>query len=161
MAVLEVALPSGWKMDNLETLMYNMDDRSKRIKKIETTKADTNIVFYFDTIKNNQVCVKVPAQRTTRIANSKSVAIKMYDYYNKIETSRLFYEPPQMKSCEICERSDCDRSCGKGEFEENNEISDNQFLKDASGGSVPLIKLNCLLTLILFIKIVFKSEFRI
>ena len=47
MAVLEVVLPSGWKMDNLESLMYNMDDSSKRIKKIETNKADTNVIFYF------------------------------------------------------------------------------------------------------------------
>lgn len=60
MAVLEVLLPSGWKMDNLETLMYNMDDPSKRIKKIESTKADTNVIFYFDTIKNDENCVKIP-----------------------------------------------------------------------------------------------------
>ena len=69
------------------------------------------------------------AQRTARIANSKRAAIKLYDYYNKVETSRLFYEVPSLKSCDICERGDCDASCGKGEFEESNEISDNQFFK--------------------------------
>lgn len=62
MAVLEVELPSGWRMDSLETLMYNMDDPSKRIKKIESNKADTNIIFYFDTIKNDETCVRVPGE---------------------------------------------------------------------------------------------------
>lgn len=60
MAVLEVNLPTGWRMDNLESLMYNIDDPAKRIKKIESNKQDTNIVFYFDTIKNDETCVKVP-----------------------------------------------------------------------------------------------------
>lgn len=62
MAIMEVLLPTGWKMDNLESLMYNMEDPAKRIKKIETTKSDTNIVFYFDTIRNDQTCVRVPGK---------------------------------------------------------------------------------------------------
>lgn len=62
MAVLDVNLPTGWRMDNIESLMYNMEDASKRIKKIESSKADTNVVFYFDTIQNDEVCVKVPGK---------------------------------------------------------------------------------------------------
>jgi len=158
MAVLEVLLPSGWKMDNLESLMDNMDDTSKRIKKIESTKADTNIVFYFDTVKNDETCVKVPAQRTARIANNKPVAIKMYDYYNKVETSRLFYEPPKSNMCEICERSDCDISCGKGSFEESNEIS-NEYLKDPSSQACPLISSNIFLMFILILFILKKESY--
>ena len=86
------------------------------------------------------------AQRTARVSNSKPAHLKLYDYYNRVETSRLFYEPPQLKSCDICEKSDCDVSCGKGDFLEN-EISD--MLKDASGGSMPLRLSCCLLSVIL------------
>lgn len=99
------------------------------------------------------------AQRTSRVANNKPVAIKLYDYYNKVETSRLFYEPPKLNACDICERSDCDTSCGKGDFEESNEIS-NEYLKDPSSkASVPVSKLNFnLFIMFILILFIFKKE---
>ncbi|KAK4337227.1 hypothetical protein RND71_043733 [Anisodus tanguticus] len=146
MAILEIDLPSGYKVD-YENLMYNLEDSNKKIKKIETSRADTNVIFYFDSIKNDNTCVDVPAGRINRVANSKPRAIKLYDYYNKVETSRIFYEPPSLKTCDICEKGDCDVSCGRGFYVENNEIS-NDFLKDSANQSNIVILLELIMVLV-------------
>lgn len=82
----------------------------------------------------------------------------MYDYYNRVETSRYFYEPPKLSACDICEKSDCDQSCGKGDYEESNEIS-NEYLKDAPNRSaVPLIRIDLIIVFIVTTLFIIKKE---
>lgn len=64
------------------------------------------------------MCVTVPAHRNYKVANHKAVPVTVYDYYNRIQTARMFYEPTLARSCDICDGDECSESCntvtGKG-----------------------------------------------
>jgi len=55
----------------------------------------------------DELCLTVPAHRTTKVANYKSVPVTVYDYYNRLESARMMYEPRQSQICEICTDDDC------------------------------------------------------
>lgn len=94
MAVMEVDLPSGYSadVDALPSIA-----RAKEVKRIDTANGDTNVVIYFDRITRNEVCVTVPAHRTFKVANHKPVPVTLYDYYDRSQTARVFYEPMQSR----------------------------------------------------------------
>ncbi|CAG2101908.1 unnamed protein product [Medioppia subpectinata] len=81
MAVMDVELPSGYVAD-VESL-----PKDNQIKRIDTTKGDTNVIVYFDKITKDEICLTIPAHRVHRVADNKAVPITVYDYYNRQQTS--------------------------------------------------------------------------
>ena len=62
-------------------------------------------------ITRDELCLTVPAHRNYRVANHKPVPVTVYDYYNREQSARLFYEPYRAKTCDICEGDECGPSC--------------------------------------------------
>ncbi|RWS07950.1 CD109 antigen-like protein, partial [Dinothrombium tinctorium] len=105
MAVMEVELPSGFTAD--VDAIQSIRSQAKGVKRVESTNDDTNVVIYFDRVTRDELCLTVPAHRNYKIANNKAVPVTLYDYYNRAQFARLFYEPLPSKTCDICEKEDC------------------------------------------------------
>ncbi|KAL3260062.1 hypothetical protein MRX96_016533 [Rhipicephalus microplus] len=108
MAVMEVALPSGYLFD-FDTL--SSIHRTKEVRRVESQDADTNVVIYFDRIGKEELCVTVPAHREHKVANQKPVPVKVYDYYNLARSARMFYSPHKATLCDICDGVECGNDC--------------------------------------------------
>ena len=131
MAVMEVALPSGYTAD-VDALPSVT--RAKEVKRIDTSDGDTNVIIYMDRVSSSsshtpfitfnlfaslslpqitrdELCVTVPAHRNYKVANHKPVPVTVYDYYNRVQSARMFYEPILAKSCDICDGDECGDSC--------------------------------------------------
>lgn len=108
MAVMEVALPSGYLFD-FDTL--SSIHRTKEVRRVESQDADTNVVIYFDRIGREELCVTVPAHREHKVANQKPVPVKVYDYYNLARSARMFYSPHKATLCDICDGAECGNDC--------------------------------------------------
>jgi len=108
MAVMEVELPSGYlaDVDALPSIT-----RAKVVKRIDTANADSTVVIYFDRMTRNEVCLTVPAHRVYKVANHKPVPVTLYDYYDRSQAHRVFYEPLRARTCDICEGDDCTEGC--------------------------------------------------
>jgi len=124
MAVMEVALPSGYTadVDSLPAVT-----RAKEVKRIDTSDGDTNVIIYMDRITRDELCLTVPAHRNYKVANHKPVPVTVYDYYNRQQSARMFYEPTLARTCDICEGDECGSSCnsltsGGGKGREKEEL---------------------------------------
>lgn len=108
MAVMEVALPSGFTvdLDSLPSLQI-----SQNVKRVETKEGDTVVVLYFDKMTRKEYCPTVSAFRTHKVAKQKPVHVTMYDYYDQTRRARVFYEPRVATLCDICEGEDCEKVC--------------------------------------------------
>ncbi|XP_039950325.1 CD109 antigen isoform X1 [Bactrocera tryoni] len=116
MAVMEIALPSGY---TAETDAFNAIEAVDRVKRTETKNADSMVIVYFDGLKPaDSKCVPVRAVKTHAVAKQKPAAVSIYDYY---QTNRRATEYYQVNSslCDICEGEDCGSSCQKSK-ESNN-----------------------------------------
>jgi hypothetical protein len=49
---------------------------------VDSQNADTLVVLYFDFLGDKDVCIVVDATKTTNVALTKPVAVKVYDYYD-------------------------------------------------------------------------------
>uniref|UniRef100_A0A034VPG0 CD109 antigen n=1 Tax=Bactrocera dorsalis TaxID=27457 RepID=A0A034VPG0_BACDO len=110
MAVMEIALPSGY---TAETDAFNAIEAVDRVKRTETKNSDSMIIVYFDGLKPaDSKCVPVRAAKTHAVAKQKPAAVSIYDYY---QTNRRATEYYQVNSslCDICEGEDCGSSCQK------------------------------------------------
>lgn len=108
MAIVEIELPSGYVAD-AEALPSLR--RTKDIMRTETLNGDTKIVVYLDKVTREELCFTVPAYRTSKVSNNKPVPVAIYDYYNRQQAARIFYEPQPASSCDICEQDSCSNKC--------------------------------------------------
>lgn len=108
MAVAEVELPSGYVAD-VEALPGLR--RQKLIKRVDTAEGETKVLVYLEQVGRQEVCFTVPAHRSTKVANNKPVPVTIYDYYDRKKAARIFYEPPLVQSCDICDKDTCSSSC--------------------------------------------------
>lgn len=108
MAVMEVELPSGYVAD-VEALPGLR--RTKQIKRIDTADKDTKVIIYLDRVTKDEVCFTVPAHRTSKVSNNRPIPVTIYDYYNRQQAARIFYEPEPTTSCDICDSDKCSETC--------------------------------------------------
>ena len=109
MAVVEVELPSGYVAD-AEALPGLK--RHKSIKRIDTEEGETKVIVYLDKVtRKEELCFTVPAHRSTKVGNNKPVPVTIYDYYDRKQAARIFYEPQPASSCDICEADTCSDLC--------------------------------------------------
>jgi CD109 antigen len=132
MAVMEVALPSGYTAD-VDALPSVT--RAKEVKRIDTSDGDTNVIIYFDRITRNEICLTVPAHRNFKVANHRPVPVTLYDYYNRAQTARLFYEPLQATMCDACEGEDCGAGCNSISTDGKNGPNSSPSLTGDKGNS--------------------------
>jgi hypothetical protein len=99
-------------------------------------------------ITNQQTCVTVPAQRVAKVAQLQPVLVHLYDYYDRMESARLFYSAPSPSTCAICEKSDCGISCGLNTTESNEIVEQEQFMSGNSGATLDLMSKHLLLALL-------------
>ncbi|KAH8281352.1 hypothetical protein KR054_000019 [Drosophila jambulina] len=110
MAVMEIALPSGFVGDADSLGKIEAVDR---VKRVETKNSDSTVVVYFDSLTPGDVkCLPVEASKAHAVAKQKPASVSLYDYY---DTERRATEYYQVKSslCDICEGSDCGEGCRK------------------------------------------------
>lgn len=108
MAVMEVELPSGYTAD-LEALPGLK--RSPEVKRVDTTDGETKIFIYLDKVTREELCLTIPAHRSSKVSNNKPTPVSIYDYYDRQKAARIFYEPLPSSSCDICDSDDCTARC--------------------------------------------------
>ncbi|GJQ65969.1 hypothetical protein Trydic_g4064 [Trypoxylus dichotomus] len=78
MAVLEVAMPSGYEPDR-DSLFELANKDNTRVKKFE--ELANRVVLYFTELTNEPVCVPFNINENTFVENVINTTIKLYDYY--------------------------------------------------------------------------------
>ncbi|XP_022254709.1 CD109 antigen-like isoform X2 [Limulus polyphemus] len=125
MAVMDVQLPSGYlaDVDALPSIL-----KIPKTKRVETADGQTKVVIYFDMLDKEEICLTVPAHRNHKVAYQKPVPVKVYDYYNRVKTARMFYYSHKATLCDICDENECGDGC--------NDISepDSQTRPSSGGG---------------------------
>lgn len=108
MAIMEVALPSGYTVeaDSLPSLQS-----SENVKRVESKEGDTVVVLYFDKMTREEYCPTIKAFRTHKVAKQKPAYVTVRDYYEQTRQARVFYEPLKATLCDICENEDCEKVC--------------------------------------------------
>lgn len=80
MVIVEVAMPSGFlvEKDRLTELLSKSP-----VKLVETKNGETVAVVYFDQMMpNDEICLVVQGYRSHKVAESKPVPVRIYDYYD-------------------------------------------------------------------------------
>lgn len=149
MAVMEVALPSGYTAD-VDALPAVT--RAKEVKRIDTSEGDTNVIIYMDRITRDELCLTVPAHRNYKVANHKPVPVTVYDYYNRQQSARMFYEPTLAQSCDICEGDECGSSCNAlTDGKDQNGVREKEPLQDKSAAATAFSQIMTVTHIFLFI----------
>ncbi|KPU73328.1 Thioester-containing protein 2, isoform B [Drosophila ananassae] len=110
MAVMEIALPSGFVSDS-DTLdgIQNVD----RVKRVETKNSDSTVIVYFDSLTPGDVrCLPVKATKAHAVAKQKPASVSLYDYYDTERRATEYYQVAS-SLCDICQGSDCGEGCKK------------------------------------------------
>lgn len=108
MALLQITLPSGYTATTDE-LMNDPDlVGSNHVSNVQTQNGDTIIIIYFEYLDASQTCIEVDATLTTNVADQKPSSITIVDYYDTTRKASIFYEPPSLTQCDICDGDDCD-----------------------------------------------------
>ena len=115
MALAEVELPSGFVAD--AEALPGLLRSQRRVKRVDTAEGETRVLVYLDKVTRDQeVCFTVPAHRSSKVSNNRPVPVTIYDYYDRKRAARIFYEPRQASSCDICEPDTCSEQCSRGAF---------------------------------------------
>ncbi|XP_037711806.1 CD109 antigen isoform X9 [Drosophila subpulchrella] len=110
MAVMEIALPSGFvgDVDSLGKI-----EAVDRVKRVETKNSDSTVIVYFDSLTPGDVrCLPVEATKAHAVAKQKPASVSLYDYYDT-ERKATEYYTVQSSLCDICEGTDCGEGCKK------------------------------------------------
>ncbi|XP_016940135.3 CD109 antigen isoform X6 [Drosophila suzukii] len=110
MAVMEIALPSGFVGDADSLGKIEAVDR---VKRVETKNSDSTVIVYFDSLTPGDVrCLPVEATKAHAVAKQKPASVSLYDYYDT-ERKATEYYTVQSSLCDICEGTDCGEGCKK------------------------------------------------
>ncbi|XP_037884019.1 CD109 antigen-like [Glossina fuscipes] len=108
MAVMEVALPSGYVADSEK---LNDILAADRVQRVDTESSDTKVIVYLDgLVEDEQVCVTIVADKAFAVAKQKPVPVTLYDYYNSAYRGTEYYRI-ESSLCDICEGDDCGTAC--------------------------------------------------
>ncbi|XP_017857348.1 PREDICTED: CD109 antigen [Drosophila arizonae] len=103
MAILEVSLPSGYKVDEDS---FKDIQKIDRVRLVETKNDDSVLVIYFESLHKGDIkCLLIEAVMRHHVAYLKPVPIVLYDYYDTNRKATEYYEvKSQVRS--ICEGFD-------------------------------------------------------
>nr|XP_022911888.1 alpha-2-macroglobulin-like protein 1 isoform X2 [Onthophagus taurus] len=90
MALLEVSMPSGYVPDQASLLA--LKGSVQEVKKFELI--DDKVVFYFDKLTSNEICVPFVIEETVVVENRVDSIVKLFDYYTpEISVSQSYKVP--------------------------------------------------------------------
>lgn len=102
MAVLDVAVPTGYHMQQQVLDEYIL---SRRVRSLRRAKfLDHKVVFYFDALDADPTCVKFTFERWYPVANmTRYLPIRVYDYYAPERFNETVVESFELYVLDICQ----------------------------------------------------------
>uniref|UniRef100_A0A1Q3G198 Putative alpha-macroglobulin n=1 Tax=Culex tarsalis TaxID=7177 RepID=A0A1Q3G198_CULTA len=109
MAVLDVAVPTGYMIQQQKLDSYIL---SRRVRNLQRARyQERKVLFYFDYLDNDFVCVNFTLERWMPVANmSRYLPIRVYDYYAPERFNETLFDSLQtylLNICEVCGSSQC------------------------------------------------------
>ncbi|XP_037809897.1 CD109 antigen [Lucilia sericata] len=109
MAVLDVTIPTGYWIQQQKLDSYVLSNRVRNLRRAKYT--NNKVVFYFDYLDQEDVCVNFTIERWYPVANmSRYLPIRVYDYYAPERFNETIFDalPTYLLNiCEVCGSSQC------------------------------------------------------
>ncbi|XP_030384832.1 CD109 antigen [Scaptodrosophila lebanonensis] len=109
MAVLDVAIPTGYWIQQQKLDSYVLSNRVRNLRRARYL--DRKIVFYFDFLDQEDICVNFTIERWYPVANmSRYLPVRVYDYYAPERFNESIFDalPTYLLNiCEVCGSSQC------------------------------------------------------
>jgi CD109 antigen len=99
MAILEIALPTGYQPVQAEDVRFQS---SNFIKLIEYNEVDGTIVVYLDQLTVSGACANFTLNRVMLVSNVQPAAVQAYLYYDPDERDVLTYVPVISSQVDVC-----------------------------------------------------------
>lgn len=109
MAVLDVTIPTGYMIQQQKLDAYIL---SRSVRNLQRARfADRKILFYFDYLDQDDICVNFTIERWHPVANmSRYLPIRVYDYYAPERFNETIFDSLTtyvLNICEVCGSSQC------------------------------------------------------
>ncbi|XP_053673815.1 CD109 antigen [Anopheles nili] len=109
MAVLDVTVPTGYMIQQQRLDSYILSQRVRNLQRARFQ--ERKVLFYFDYLDNEYVCVNFTLERWMPVANmSRYLPIRVYDYYAPERFNETIFDSLQtylLNICEVCGSSQC------------------------------------------------------
>ncbi|XP_012283890.1 CD109 antigen [Orussus abietinus] len=109
MAVLDVAVPTGYIVQQQTLDAYVLANRARNLQRARFLP--TKVLFYFDFLDEEETCVDFTLERWMPVANmSRYLPIRVYDYYAPERFNESIFDslPTYLLNiCEVCGSSQC------------------------------------------------------
>ncbi|XP_034097633.1 CD109 antigen [Drosophila albomicans] len=109
MAVLDVAIPTGYWIQQQKLDSYVLSNRVRNLRRARYL--ERKIVFYFDFLDQEDICVNFTIERWYPVANmSRYLPVRVYDYYAPERFNESIFDalPTYLLNiCEVCGSSQC------------------------------------------------------
>uniref|UniRef100_A0A182NU17 TEP1-F n=1 Tax=Anopheles dirus TaxID=7168 RepID=A0A182NU17_9DIPT len=109
MAVLDVTVPTGYMIQQQKLDSYILSQRVRNLQRARFQ--ERKVLFYFDYLDNDYVCVNFTLERWMPVANmSRYLPIRVYDYYAPERFNETIFDSLQtylLNICEVCGSSQC------------------------------------------------------
>ncbi|XP_058120084.1 CD109 antigen [Anopheles ziemanni] len=109
MAVLDVAVPTGYMIQQQKLDSYILSQRVRNLQRARFQ--ERKVLFYFDYLDDEFVCVNFTLERWMPVANmSRYLPIRVYDYYAPERFNETIFDSLQtylLNICEVCGSSQC------------------------------------------------------
>ncbi|XP_052865238.1 CD109 antigen [Anopheles cruzii] len=109
MAVLDVAVPTGYMIQQQKLDSYILSQRVRNLQRARYQ--ERKVLFYFDYLDDEYVCVNFTLERWMPVANmSRYLPIRVYDYYAPERFNETIFDSLQtylLNICEVCGSSQC------------------------------------------------------
>ncbi|KAM7353925.1 macroglobulin complement-related [Cochliomyia hominivorax] len=109
MAVLDVTIPTGYWIQQQKLDSYVLSNRVRNLRRAKYM--NNKVVFYFDYLDQEHVCVNFTIERWYPVANmSRYLPIRVYDYYSPERFNETIFDalPTYLLNiCEVCGSSQC------------------------------------------------------
>ncbi|XP_016968593.1 CD109 antigen [Drosophila biarmipes] len=109
MAVLDVAIPTGYWIQQQKLDSYVLSNRVRNLRRARYL--ERKIVFYFDYLDREDICVNFTIERWFPVANmSRYLPVRVYDYYAPERFNESIFDalPTYLLNiCEVCGSSQC------------------------------------------------------
>lgn len=109
MAVLDVAIPTGYWIQQQRLDHYVLSNRVRNLRRAKYSHQ--KVIFYFDYLDQEDICVNFTIERWYPVANmSRYLPIRVYDYYAPERFNESIFDalPTYLLNiCEVCGSSQC------------------------------------------------------
>ncbi|XP_022254488.1 CD109 antigen-like isoform X2 [Limulus polyphemus] len=102
LAVLEIDIPTGYKIQQRELNYYVQTGQVKNLR--QARYRDRKVTFYFDYLHAYETCVSFTVQRWYPVANmSRHLEVKIYDYYAPERYNQTIFDASNLYLLNICD----------------------------------------------------------